>query len=124
MTDSHDREQELFARAMELGSSERAAYLDQACGDDPGLRAQVESLLEAMEQAGHQGFFNQPTSGLGDIDEESQSCSHGTDDLQPEEVIGHYKVLERIGQGGFGRVYRAEQFAPIKREVALKVIKL
>ena len=124
MTDSHDREQELFARAMELGSSERAAYLDQACGDDPGLRAQVESLLEAMEQAGHQGFFNQPTSGLGDIDEESQSCSHGTDDLQPEEVIGHYKVLERIGEGGFGRVYRAEQFAPIKREVALKVIKL
>ena len=121
MTDAHDREHEIFSHAMGLPHDERGRYLDEACGGDASLREQVDSLIEAMEQAGAHGFFDHPTGGA--------TSTPGADDETPEDVlpgdmIGNYTVLERIGEGGFGRVYRAEQTVPMKREVAIKIIKL
>lgn len=117
MSDSFEREQEIFAQALELEPSKRAAFLDEACGGDAELREQVESLLFAMDEAGQRGFFGQPTSGTG-------VRALVPEDIRAGEVIGPYRIIEQIGEGGFGRVYRAEQWAPIKREVALKIIKL
>lgn len=120
MSDSYEREQEIFAQALELEASKRGAFLDEACGGDAELREQVESLLSAMDEAGERGFFGQPTSGTG----EAGDGGLLPEDIRAGEVIGPYRIVEQIGEGGFGRVYRAEQGAPIRREVALKIIKL
>jgi serine/threonine protein kinase/tetratricopeptide (TPR) repeat protein len=105
----------IFAKALDLPSpAERAAYLDAACGADPRLRDEVESLLWAAEKAG--AFFK----GLG-------PPSVATADLpiteRPGTVIGPYKLMEQIGEGGMGLVFVAEQTHPVRRKVALKVIK-
>jgi serine/threonine protein kinase/tetratricopeptide (TPR) repeat protein len=89
---------------------DRAAYLDLACGDDAELRRQVESLLALHGRAGR--FLEAPT--LGPEERPSES---------PGAVIGPYKLLEEIGEGGMGAVYMAEQAQPVRRQVALKVIK-
>src|SRR5204862_1355659 len=82
-------------------------------GDDASLRAQVEDLLNAHEQPA--GFMARPAPALVTID-------HPTAE-GPGTVIGVYKLLEQIGEGGFGVVYMAEQTAPVRRKVALKVLK-
>jgi serine/threonine protein kinase len=108
--------EEIFLAALEKSSpTERAAYLDQVCGDDAGLRRWVEGLLRSHEQGGSflEGplFEPQPT-----IHEVSQSEGPGS-------RVGPYKLLEPIGEGGMGVVYMAEQSQPVRRKVALKVIK-
>ncbi len=104
------RIQELFERALERSVDERSAFLKTECGDDPELRAEVATLLSSLEQA--EGFLDDtPTRGLGD--EERQGA-----------VIDRYKLLEVIGEGGFGVVWVAEQSTPVRRRVALKIIKL
>lgn len=120
MSDSYEREQEIFAQALELDPAKRSAFLDEACGSDGDLREQVESLLAAMDEAGQDGFFGQPTSGAEEVSAES----FDSEDIRAGEMIGPYRIIGQIGEGGFGRVYRAEQGSPIKREVALKIIKL
>jgi len=90
----------------------RERYLDQVCGSDPDLRSQVVSLLQAEAAAGD--FLSQTV--LGDLDEPEAEG--------PGARIGPYKLLEKIGEGGFGSVYVAEQEKPIQRRVALKIIKL
>jgi serine/threonine protein kinase len=101
----------VFSQAMEIPEPEaRAAYLDRACAGDPELRRQVLSLIEAHNHAG--GFLGSPTA----------SFEHGS----PEPVgstVGPYKLLEPIGEGGMGAVYMAEQQKPVRRKVALKIIK-
>jgi WD40 repeat protein/serine/threonine protein kinase len=106
----------IFFAALEKGSPpERAAYLDAACVGDPGLRRRVEKMLAAQAQAG--SFLEQPAySPVVTIDE--QPVSEG-----PGSVIGPYKLLEQIGEGGMGLVFVAEQQQPVRRKVALKVIK-
>ncbi len=106
----------VFASAQEIESpAERSAYLDQACGGDAALRAEVESLLAAHKQAGSfmQGTaaWSTPTSAM-----EPSSEQAGT-------VIGPYKLLQKIGEGGMGVVFMAEQTQPVHRTVALKIIK-
>src|SRR5262245_7453704 len=105
----------IFGKAMDLQSpAERAAYLEQACGDNARLREEVESLLIVGHEAG--GFFE----GLG----LASAVTHADPVLErPGTVIGPYKLLEPIGEGGFGVVFLAEQQNPIRRQVALKVIK-
>ncbi len=111
---SHDREhrvEEIFSAARDLPRPERAAFLERACGGDAELRQEAESLLSAYEQAG--GFLSRtlPLPGPDVVLERT-----GT-------MIGRYKLLEKIGEGGFGVVYMAEQVEPVQRKVAVKIIK-
>src|SRR5262249_31812852 len=104
----------LFLKALELHSpSERQAYLDGACGGDASRPAEVESLLEASDRAG--SFLESPAPALS-VTLEFPPVSEG-----PSTVIGPYKLLEQIGEGGFGVVFMAEQTHPVRRRVALKV---
>ena len=101
---SWERVKAVFHSMLSIPASERAAALTEACGEEPGLRAQVQDLLDAHAEADAEG-------GLG---------------VPPEERgarIGPYKLLQKIGEGGFGVVYMAEQEKPVRRRVALKIIK-
>jgi WD40 repeat protein/serine/threonine protein kinase/tetratricopeptide (TPR) repeat protein len=109
-------EHELFAAALEIGApAERSAYLDRACGGDDVMRARVEALLRAHEQAGS-FLAARPVAGSATLDAPKPLEGPGT-------VIGAYKLLQTIGEGGMGVVYMAEQTRPVRRTVALKVIK-
>ena len=106
---------EIFQAALEKRTpAERAAYLEGACAHDSELRAKVKGLLQSHEEAG--SFLQQPL--FENMATVSQRLSES-----PGSVIGPYKLLEQIGEGGFGVVFMAEQTAPVKRKVALKVIK-
>jgi len=107
----------LFHDALGIEPNERAAFLTSACGNDATLRRRVEALLAAHEQA--RGFLPEGTAGgvFSLLGETPLTESTGT-------VIGHYKLLEKLGEGGFGVVWAAEQSEPIRRRVALKIIKL
>jgi len=94
---------------------ERTAYLDKVCGEDRQLRAEVESLLKAHEEAGD--FLESPAYEPGPTLEKSPVIEGaGT-------TIGRYKLLQLIGEGGMGLVYLAEQKEPVRRKVALKIVK-
>src|SRR5690349_14080772 len=106
-------EETVFNEAVAKDPADRAAYLDLACAGDPGLRAAVEALLRA--NVGASGFLAGP-GPVPTIDLSPAAESPGT-------VIGPYKLLEQIGEGGFGVVFLAEQTEPVRRKVALKVLK-
>jgi len=112
-------EQAVFAEALLRDTpAARAAYLDSACGTDTTLRQRVEALLRAAENAGD--FLEEPPTGLG---ADAASLDIGFSE-KPGDRIGRYKLLEQIGEGGCGVVYMAEQEEPVRRRIALKVIKL
>jgi tetratricopeptide (TPR) repeat protein len=105
----------VFDRALELDSAgARQAYLDEACAEAPEFRHKVEALLKAYEEAG--SFLEAPVSGLVATVDVPLTERPGT-------VIGPYKLMEQIGEGGMGLVFVAEQQQPVRRKVALKVIK-
>jgi len=106
-------EEEIFHEALARNPADRAAYLDRVCAGNPALRASVEALLRA--NVGASEFLETPALG-GAGDPESATERPGT-------VIGPYKLLEQIGEGGFGVVFMAEQTQPVRRKVALKVLK-
>jgi WD40 repeat protein/serine/threonine protein kinase len=120
-------EELIFAAAVELADArERAAYLDQACGADSTLRRQVEALLAAHTAS--ESFLQVPaaeefTLTGGDFGSQRSSSPAGVILEGPGTQVGSYKLLERLGEGGFGVVYRAEQKQPVHRQVALKIIK-
>src|SRR3954454_14202740 len=116
MTTWNPRANDLFLNALELRpAAERREFLDRACAGDAALRAEVEALLEASDRAG--SFLVSPPG----------SPTRSTAPAAPAEgtgtVIGPYKLLQQIGEGGMGTVYMAEQTQPVRRKVALKVIK-
>jgi tetratricopeptide (TPR) repeat protein/serine/threonine protein kinase len=114
----------VFGEALECASpQERAAYLDHACGQDSTLRARVEELLQAHQAAG--GFLQGNTAGTfpESLVPDGVSTTPGAVRERPGAVIGPYKLLEQIGEGGFGIVFLAEQTQPLRRKVALKVLK-
>src|SRR6187431_3121467 len=116
-------EQAVFAEALLRDSpSERAGYLDAACGTDLALRQRVEDLLRASENAGD--FLEEPPTGLGANPDSTLVINELKLSEKPGDKIGRYKLLQQIGEGGCGVVYMAEQEKPIRRRVALKVIKL
>jgi serine/threonine protein kinase/tetratricopeptide (TPR) repeat protein len=108
-------EESIFGRALEFESAkERAAYLDRTCGPDIALRCEVEALLRASQRSGD--LLDLPERCAAETDETSFAERPGT-------VIGPYKLLEKIGEGGFGVVFLAEQTHPVRRKVALKILK-
>jgi eukaryotic-like serine/threonine-protein kinase len=108
-------EQSLFIEALEKEDpAERAAFLDQRCAGDPPLRQRIERLLHQHGTAGR--FLDSPAEKVVATIDEPAGERAGT-------VIGPYKLLEQIGEGGFGIVFMAEQLQPIRRKVALKVLK-
>src|SRR5262245_22686588 len=108
----------IFGRALEIESSaDRAAYLDEACGPDAGLRAEVEGLLAALGRAGE--FMHRPAAAVA----AGVTASYEPVTEGPGTRVGPYKLLQQIGEGGMGVVYMAEQEEPVRRKVALKIIK-
>src|SRR5258708_1861590 len=104
-------ERSLFLAALETDPSERSAYLDRACAGDVALRGQVEQLLRAHQEPGP--FMERPARALvGTADEPGSSECPGA-------MVGPFKLLEQIGEGGFGVVFMAEQIQPVQRKVAL-----
>src|SRR5579862_6703454 len=121
-----DREREIFISALERETpGERNAYLDGACGPDEEMRARVAALLQANDLAG--GFLpmddlNEPRSGS--TQKLGYDIGLAAEAQKPGDRVGPYKLREKVGEGGCGVVYVAEQEKPIRRRVALKVIKL
>jgi WD40 repeat protein/serine/threonine protein kinase len=108
-------ERDVFEAALELRPEHRGAYLDGACGGDTALRQRLDSLLSVHDRGG--SFLEEPAvPALATLDAPlvSEGAGH---------VIGPYKLLEPIGEGGFGVVFMAEQQQPVRRKVAMKVIK-
>jgi len=117
---SHERERALLNAALELPPSDWIAFLDRECGTDAALRQRLERLLHAHQEAG---------SFLDDaVLPRLRTALCPTEILpiteKPGDRIGRYKLLQQIGEGGCGVVYMAEQEEPVRRRVALKVIKL
>src|SRR5689334_9573247 len=118
------REKALFCEALEIADAERRRhFLAEACGADKVLRERVEALLAVSETAGD--FFGDCGRALeeaaADVDAAHQPLA---DEFPESRRIGLYKLLQKLGEGGCGVVYMAEQEKPIRRRVALKIIKL
>jgi serine/threonine protein kinase/tetratricopeptide (TPR) repeat protein len=116
----------LFLAAIEKATAaERAAFLDGACAGEPELRRRVEALLQAHEEPDR--LLGAPGSAANASDRDTSGPRAA--DLSPEELavpgsrIGPYELLQRLGEGGMGVVYLAEQDRPVKRRVAVKVMK-
>jgi len=134
------RAKDIFAKASDLSPQERPAFLDQSCAGDGAVRAQVESLLTALDAASAATFLATPTAAdnLPTLDHDPRSTSASSQDEtirreradaaavreSPGTRIGPYKLLQELGEGGFGTVFMAEQEKPVQRRVALKIIKL
>jgi eukaryotic-like serine/threonine-protein kinase len=125
------RERELFIQALEQPSPRaRQAFLDRACDNDVGLRRRLDALLDRFHQLGT--FLENPVIAVpGEVrqaGEGDRGMSRPTLVVpvteQPGDRIGRYKLIEKIGEGGCGVVYLAQQEEPVRRRVALKVIKL
>jgi len=119
----------IFAAALELPADQCAAYLDQACAGDATLRQRVEALLRVHDEAGN--FFDKLSSATRPASAEGAMAGpSGTIQLfgvpaeKTGDRIGRYKLLQQIGEGGCGVVYMAEQEEPVRRRIALKVVKL
>ncbi len=108
-------EEAIFHTARKIDNAEaRSEYLDQVCAGDRPLRERVEELLRVHEQA--EGFLAPEAEPGATADQPSIA-------EMPGHEIGRYKLLQKIGEGGFGVVYMAEQQRPVRRRVALKIIK-
>src|SRR5437868_1721635 len=121
MDDRPNREVLVFNAALQLPANERAGYLSQTCRGHIGLHSRVAALLEAHERAG--AFLQEPIAAA------ARQANVGRYRLAPAggisgDRLGRYKLLQQIGEGGCGIVYMAEQEEPVRRRVALKVIKL
>src|SRR2546425_7428881 len=132
MNETHDSLRNIFVEALEIqDAQQRAAYLSQACGQDLALRREVEELIQAEAAAG-KFLPDQPATDAARAAIVGASEALGLRPAAlkvpvteaPGDRIGRYRLLEKIGEGGCGIVYMAEQEEPVRRRVALKVIKL
>src|SRR5262249_18337171 len=115
MPDNKPLVDEIFDEALRRAAGpDRACYLDEACGSDVELRRRVERLLRAGSESG--SFLEAPAQDPSPTVDQPVVESPGT-------VVGPYTLIERIGEGGMGTVWMAQQSQPVKRLVALKLIK-
>jgi serine/threonine protein kinase len=110
------REEVIFYQALEKDPADREAHLKESCGDDQTLYRRVKVLLQAYD--------SDDTAHHVRSSDSQTATPHPSHSEGPSSVIGRYKLLEKIGEGGFGVVWAAEQKKPVKRRVALKIIKL
>lgn len=127
-------EEELFDTARKMSDpAAREAFLERACDGDPALRARIEDLLKTEKEA--ERFFAEggsvvtsaltaPSLASGSLATIGSITPHAPGEEPLGSKIGRYKLLEKIGEGGCGVVYLAEQEEPVRRRVALKIIKL
>ncbi len=110
------RAREIYLELATLDETAMNAELDRLAGDDPELREAVISLIDSESRADRAGFMSSPTAGTTVMNARITESAGS--------VIGRYKLLQLIGEGGFGSVFLAEQSRPVRRRVALKIIKL
>ena len=116
MTEQKHQAQSVFLNALEISAErERAAFLEAHCGADRELRQEVDELLDHARRLGQ--FLDPGEAGTDAMSDHSVT-------EQPGATIGPYKLLQQIGEGGMGVVYMANQTEPVRRQVALKIIKL
>src|SRR5262245_55967891 len=109
-------ERSIFLAALDIADpAQRATYLDRECGNNHRLRRHLEELIAAEGKLG--GFLDRPHADV----ERTEDFAPVVE--RPGSQIGPYKLLEQIGEGGFGVVFMAEQQHPVRRKVALKVLK-
>ncbi len=119
MKEKHPREEAIFEGALQLSPEQREAYLQAACGGDVTLRERIRDLIRFHEKS--DGPLETPAVASPPNAPIVPSLPAGE---KPGDKIGNYKILQLIGEGGCGSVFMAEQEQPVRRRVALKVIKL
>ena len=138
MKSEPNREEALFQAAALLSGPERAIFLNGACHGDPALRQRLKALLAAHEQsdlatqAQTIPVHSEASSSAKTSEDKSARPTRPVAEFDPADpadeavgqTLGRYKLLEKIGEGGCGVVYMAEQNEPVRRRVALKIIKL
>ena len=121
MTNRQIDEEAIFHIARDLtDTAKRSEYLQQVCGGDQELRQRIQGLLDAHEK--EQTFLKSNVAFKSTVTQAPAKVESGSI-AKPGEEIGRFKLLQQIGEGGFGVVFMAEQHKPIRRKVALKVIK-
>ena len=116
MTTKSERAIEVFTEAIQLPAEERVAFLGRACAADEDLRQQIESLLKANDRVGD-FLETPPTDSIG------EGRANAAAGERPGDQVDRYKLVQKIGEGGCGVVFVAEQEGPIRRRVALKIVK-
>ncbi len=116
MSAEQNKEERIYTEALSKTPEERKAYIEEACGNDKALLERIKALLKSREEA---GSFLDGALFSADVTLDQLPLAE-----VPGTIIGRYKLLEKIGEGGFGVVYMAEQTEPIHRKVAFKIIKL
>src|SRR5438270_10683977 len=115
-------ERDIFIAALQKEDpAERQAYLDEACARQPELRQQVEHLLRLHE--GADSFLEKPAAESAATGAFQDAAEQPSSPEAPGALIGPYKLLQPIGEGGMGTVWVAQQTEPVKRLVAVKLIK-
>jgi eukaryotic-like serine/threonine-protein kinase len=115
-----ERVKDLLHRATPLAPEERGPFLDRECGSDASLRAEVESLLAAGEEVRSSFLASTPARRLGQAADEAAS---GTALTEGQIFAERFRLIRKLGEGGMGQVWLADQQTPVRRQVALKLIK-
>jgi serine/threonine protein kinase/tetratricopeptide (TPR) repeat protein len=124
MSDLGNKAKAIFLDAIEH-SSDLEVFLAEACGDDAELRERVQALLDAHHEAGDFLASSHPEETIESGNPAFLDVTHSSSavEVNPSSQIGPYKLLEKIGEGGMGSVWMASQSKPIKRKVAIKLVK-
>ena len=117
-----ERTRSIFERALQLDGAQRDAFLAERCGGDTELEAEIRALLEA-DGTGSWILDGDAREALRPEHAPSIDREDCRSDLDMDRVIGPYRLIEKVGEGGMGEVCLAEQREPVRREVALKIIK-